>query len=452
MQIKFLHTADIHIGVENHGLIDPSTGLHTRTQDFEKCLDFVYEKGMEEEIDLVAFSGDAYKNCHPSPTHQRIFASFVKKFSGAGVPFVMVVGNHDIPGAFGRATSIDIFGTLGISKVSVATGPRIFNIETKSGPIQVACLPWPTQSRLMTKDEYSGLSAFEITRKIESICADIVEKFGDELDKRIPSVLLAHVTAADAEYSKSERTAVIGRDPTLLTSVLTNSQFDYVALGHIHKFQDLNPRGRPYVVYPGSVERVDFGEEKEEKGFCLVTIKDKSEGPGVRTESEDENLSLFSEVACAKKDNRPLEREVRYEFIETPARPFITIISEVKKGEDPTQIILREIKKNDLKDAVVRVLYTVYEDVIGSVDYRAIDKALRDTGAFYVVGIIPKVEIPERIRRSEVSEELGVDEALDKYIDNTPEFEPFRKELKKYAAQLEDQLERQGENVDSSPR
>ncbi len=96
--MKILHLADVHLGMENYGRIDPSTGLHTRLQDFIKCFRFAIDVALEEKVDLVLFAGDAYKNSFPNPTHQREFARQIYRLSSAQIPVVLVNGNHDNPG------------------------------------------------------------------------------------------------------------------------------------------------------------------------------------------------------------------------------------------------------------------------------------------------------------------------------------------------------------------
>lgn len=72
--MRFLHCADLHLGVENHGRIDPATGLHTRLVDFVRCLEFVVSLALEKAADMVLFAGDIYKSPNPNPTWQREFA------------------------------------------------------------------------------------------------------------------------------------------------------------------------------------------------------------------------------------------------------------------------------------------------------------------------------------------------------------------------------------------
>ncbi|MBI4551161.1 MAG: exonuclease SbcCD subunit D [Candidatus Latescibacteria bacterium] len=407
MSLKILHIADIHMGMENYGRLDPATGLHTRLQDFSKCLSFAVDTGIEEKADLVLFAGDAYRTCDPTPTHQRAFAAQFRRFSDAGIPVVMIIGNHDNPVAYGKASSIDIFGTLGVTDIAIISKPEKLVIQTKQGAVQVACLPWPTKSTLLTKDEYKDLSETEIRQKIEEICTTIIQSWADDLDPSLPSFLLAHITAADARLSGTERSAVIGHDPTILTSVLANPAFDYCALGHVHRFQDLNPRGKPRVVYPGSIERVDFGEEQEEKGFCLVELDGK---------------------------------EVQYRFIPTPARPFITIdVTISPEDEQPTHTILREIERRDLAGAIVRVIYTVPEELQHKIDLRALRAGLDQ--AFLVASIVRKTETPQRIRRAAVSEELSCLDALDRYFENNPDLESYAADMKRCAQLLQRELE-----------
>ena len=132
MEVKFLHIADIHIGIENYGRLDTRTGLHTRLQDFVKCVRFAFEEALSQSVALVICSGAAYRSCDPTPTHQREFASLVRLLSRERVPLVMVTGNHDSPVAFGKASSIDIFGTLGPDEIHVVSQDKLIAVETKS--------------------------------------------------------------------------------------------------------------------------------------------------------------------------------------------------------------------------------------------------------------------------------------------------------------------------------
>jgi len=403
--MKFLHLADIHLGMENYGHIDPSTGLHTRVKDFIKCFSFAIDIALEEKVDLVIFAGDAYKNSNPNPTHQREFAKQIYRLSEAGIPVVLINGNHDNPVSFGKATSLDIFGTLQVPKARIVTEPELLNIETKAGPVQIFGLPWPTKNLFLSKEEYKDFTDEEVTKEIQKRVSKTILKFARMIKPGIPAIFAAHLAVAEATYSGSERSVIIGSDPVFPTQMLAQKEFNYVALGHIHKFQDLNLDSHTPVVYPGSIERINFGEEKDDKGFCLVNIE------GGKTS---------------------------YEFIPVPARRFITIDITIPQGANSTNVLLQEIEKHDLTDAIVRVFFTMPEGV-DSLDFSKINSALEK--AFLVATIAEKPRPVERIQRIEISEDLGMLEAMDKYIQNNPELVPLADKLKTRAQKLEQELE-----------
>ncbi len=413
MTRTFLHFADLHLGVENYGRIDPATGLHSRIEDFTRSLSIAFDFAIEEKVDLVVFAGDAYKTCDPSPTHQRAFARQLRRLQQASIPIVLIVGNHDTPAAFGKATSIDIFGALELDNTHVVRRPELLTLDTRSGPIQIAGLPWPTRNMLRTHDEYKNLSQEDLNAQIQAICASQIDEFARSLDPDIPAILTAHIATADATYSGSERTALIGQDPTLLTSTLANPAFDYVALGHIHKFQDLHRNSTPPVVYSGSIERIDFGEEREEKGFCIGSIEPAADTARGRT--------------------------THFEFVPVPARRFVTIEVDIVDGTPPTEQITRAIDTSDIDDAVVRVLYNLPSGIEEPVDLEQVRRALG--AAFYVASIQPRLLPRERPRRTAITEDLALSDALGRYIDNNDHLSERREDLLKRARELERALE-----------
>src|SRR5215510_8671964 len=140
--IRIAHLADTHIGMENYGRINSETGLNQRLHDFLNSLDQAIDRALAESVDVVVFAGDIYKTRDPTPTHQREFATRIRRLSAAGVHTVIVAGNHDIPLSQGRATSVDIFKALEVENVTTARTLGTHRLGTKSGPIQVIAFPW----------------------------------------------------------------------------------------------------------------------------------------------------------------------------------------------------------------------------------------------------------------------------------------------------------------------
>src|SRR5512137_557180 len=123
--MKIIHFADLHLGVENYGHVNPLNGLSSRLEDFLKVLDELVDYALAEQVDLVLFCGDAYKTREPSQTQQREFAKRINRLSSNGIPIFLLIGNHDLPNAIGRATSTEIFDTLAIKNVYVSSKPDI---------------------------------------------------------------------------------------------------------------------------------------------------------------------------------------------------------------------------------------------------------------------------------------------------------------------------------------
>ncbi|MFC2041044.1 exonuclease subunit SbcD [Chloroflexota bacterium] len=270
--MKILHFADLHLGVESYGRIDPATGISSRLLDFLAALDQVVDCALENRVDLVLFCGDAYKSREPSQTQQREFARRISRLSTGGIPIFLLIGNHDLPNAIGKATTTEIFDTLAVKNVYVSNRPDIYRIQTNGGTVQVASLPWLRRSALFGKEETKNLDFEQINQRLQQVLTNIIAAHVSKLDPGLPSILAAHVGVASATVG-SERLMAIGQEHFLLLGNVANPAFDYVALGHIHKHQVLSDN--PPVVYAGSLERVDFGEEEDEKGFYLVEI-----GPG----------------------------------------------------------------------------------------------------------------------------------------------------------------------------
>ena len=210
-----------------------------------------------------------FKNRDPNPSLQRELARRIARLVAADIPLVVLAGNHDMPGAPGRATAAEIYDALGTPGVFVARWVRRFRIETRSGPLNVVAVPWLTRSMALVQDTMRALGDADLDTAMRTGVSHAVRELSNELPRDEPSVLLAHASLQGAEFGL-ERSIMLGRDITLGSDDLRASAFDYVALGHIHKHQALGMR--PPVVYSGSPERIDFGEESEPKGYVLVDV------------------------------------------------------------------------------------------------------------------------------------------------------------------------------------
>jgi exonuclease SbcD len=399
--IRVLHFADLHLGVETYGRPDPVTGLSTRLLDFLRAFDELVDFAIEEQVDLVLFCGDAYKSREPSQTHQREFAKRIRRLVDADIPVFLLVGNHDLPGAVARATTLEIFDTLAIEKVHVAASPKTLVIPTRSGPLQIVALPWLTPGRLLTRDEYKNMTVDQLLRAMEDRMGEFIQEQAEKLDASLPAILAAHVAMSGSiVQTGSEAWMTVGRYPQLMKSTLRPELFDYVALGHHHVAQVLSHA--PPILYPGSLQRVDFGEEKDEKGFYTLTV-DPSRPRGQRLVGEPEFHPVW-------------------------ARPFVTVDVRPRQ-EDPTAEVVAAIERAPVGDAIVRVVIRVSPQQQALLRQGEVRRALAEAHFLAYV----KAELVEEARSGRLPphvrpESLTPMDALRLYLDER-KLPPDRREL-----------------------
>ncbi len=387
--IRMLHFADLHVGMENYGRIDQETGTSSRVRDFLDRLDQVIDYALENDADITVFAGDAFKTRDPDKTQQREFARRIKRLADK-MPVLLLVGNHDLPAMAVKATTLDIFSALNVEGTILGKRPDSQVVQTKSGPVFLGWMPYPMRNRLLVREEYKGATV----RELEDAMQERVRLILDDMTKKaathdMPRILSGHFSIDSAKLG-SERTVMLGNDVAVSLNDINDPTWDYVAMGHIHKHQDLNKGRYPSVVYSGSLERIDFGEEKEKKGFCWIE----------------------------------LEREkTTWQFIEVEARAFKTIKVDVRGVDDPTEDVLDSIKRKNIEDAIVRVLIDVKAEQVPQLRDREIKTALKEAYSF---SITQKVEHEARARLGEFSaESLTPEELVEKYFIDK-QFEPER--------------------------
>jgi exonuclease SbcD len=271
--LTVLHFADAHIDIAGHGRHDPLTGLPLRVLDFLNALDRIVDTAIDERVDLVLFAGDAYKDRTPSPTYQREWGRRIIRLAQAGIPTLLLIGNHDLSPATGRANALQEFDTLQVPHIHVLSQPAFLGpAELENLPLQVLAIPWISRSGLMAALEMSASQPEKVLAEIEERLSQLIQNWLEAADPQLPTILTAHASVEGAQYG-SERSVMLGSDLVLPGALVRDARLDYVALGHIHKAQNLNENGYPPVVYPGSIERVDFGEAQDEKSFVIARIQ-----------------------------------------------------------------------------------------------------------------------------------------------------------------------------------
>ncbi|ADU27031.1 exonuclease SbcCD subunit D [Ethanoligenens harbinense] len=254
--MRFLHTADLHLGkrVGEFSLIEDQTYL----------LNQILEIADHEQPDGVLLAGDIYDKSVPSGEAVEVFDAFLTALAERGLPVFLISGNHDSPERLGfgsrifREKQVHIAGVFG-------GAPQKITLTDAYGPVHVFLLPFlkPASAAPFFPDDPPE-SYTDAVRAALAACAP---------DPSARNVLVAHqfVTAGSTEPARcdSETISVGGLD-NVDASVF--DAFDYVALGHLHGPQRI---GRDSVRYAGSPLKYSFSEARQHKSVTLVELAEK---------------------------------------------------------------------------------------------------------------------------------------------------------------------------------
>ena len=380
--MKILHFADAHIDMANYGRHDPETGLPLRVLDFLKSLDTIVDTAIDEKVDLVIFAGDTYKDRSPAPTYQREWGKRIYRLSESKIPTLLLVGNHDLSPATGRAHALQEFNTLQVPHVRVLDKPQFLSAEDLELPVQVIALPWVSKSGMMAYSEMSGEETEKVYDKLEDLLTEFVKDCFEKVDEKLPVIMTAHASVQGAKYG-AERMVMLGNDLVLSGSLVRDKRLDYVALGHIHKPQNLNEDAHPPVIYPGSIERVDFGEAGDDKFFVIADI----------TQGK-------TKVEWRKLDG---------------IRPFVDVFAALESESGITDFLKSKLSKQEkLKDAIVRLVIEYPREWDTLIDEPALRKYTADAFEFHLVKR-PQVEARIRLAADQTVSSLAPLELLEQY-------------------------------------
>lgn len=394
MGIRVLHVSDIHLGSgQNHGRTNPLTGLNTRVEDFVRALQTCVDQALALPVDVVLFTGDAFPDATPAPWIQELFAQQFLRLVAAHIPVLLLVGNHDQHTQGEGGASLSIYRALHVPGVIVGESLTTHTLETRNGKLQMMTLPWITRSMLLTKPETQGLSMGDINELLLTRLREVLEGEILSLDEHIPTVLAAHVMADKALFG-AERLLSAGKTLTVPLSLLAQPCFRYVALGHVHRHQVLHQN--PPVVYAGSIERVDFSEEDEPKGYVLIEIE---------------------------------PTETRFEFYPLPTRLMHTIRVDLTQSTDPQTELLDKIQKAPIEDAIIRVIYRIKAEQIAKINEAQIRSVLATAHSTTIQPELVNEQPRQRVTQVDLSQVLDPMTVLEQYVSEHENLHPLKMDL-----------------------
>lgn len=402
--LRVLHFADLHLGVANYGPVDPQSGLGARAQDFLARLDELVDLARDHDVDLTVFAGDAFHSRSPNPTLQREFARRVQAFARQA-PLLLLTGRHDLPLQPRRAGSLEIYATLAVPGVHVASDYGVRQIDTRRGPLAVTTAPWPGRARLLPEAR-GTVSTAELSEALAARLQALAAE-ADQLDA--PRLLVAHLAVRGAQPG-SEAGYIPGDAPSVPLEVLADPRQDHVALGYHHRHQDLT-EGRadgPAVVCSGAPERLDFSEEEAPRGACLIELA---------------------------------RGATRWRFLPLAARPLRSLQLDLRDSAAPAADLQAALADQALEGVILRLLLQLSADNEAALDADALHEALRGAGVWHLAGLQREVERPRRHAQGGV-ETLEPLPLLQHYLTSRDTPPPRQKALLDAAAGLLRDLER----------
>lgn len=277
--MRIIHTADWHLGRSLKG--------KDRTPEIKFALDELLTQAIALDVDAVLVAGDIFETFNPPVEAEKVAYKFFCDLQSAHIPAVMIAGNHDSASRIDSVANLLSFvGVHALGKPRIAEDGGAIALNTKSGKLCVGAMPFASERRMLAPDELwlkDNLEQLQTYREIVSyLLSNLTSTFTDDS----VNILMAHLMIDGAKLAHSEKD-FHSKGTYALPRQSLPPETQYIALGHIHKRQQIEVTVPTY--YSGSLIQVDFGEADEEKGFYLVDVE-----PGTPATVD------FIPIACQK--------------------------------------------------------------------------------------------------------------------------------------------------------
>jgi exonuclease SbcD len=263
--MKILHTADWHAGRVLHG--------QPRTPEIREALREIAELARTEAVNLVLVAGDLYDTRNPSAEAETAVYEFFKTLGDAGVPSVVIAGNHDAPGRLDAAA-----GLLGLAGVHVFGEPKVakqggvLTLRVGGETARIAALPFVSERRIVKVHELLGGDPGGWRESYREGMRKLIGNLTASFRNDAVNLMLLHTTTEGAKLAHSEYEFHCTDSYTLHPDLFPEA-CNYVALGHIHMPQRVQGLPENAGRYAGSVIQLDFGEQGDAKYVYILEAK-----------------------------------------------------------------------------------------------------------------------------------------------------------------------------------
>lgn len=285
---RIFHIADTHIGYSAYRRIDEATGLNQREVDtydaFRQFVDYV----VAEKPDLIIHAGDLFDSVRPTNRAISFVLDQLLRLSEVGIPFVMISGNHETPRLKETGSVFSLFEH--IPAVHTVYGNSCEFVEIDD--VRIHAIPHC--------DDIAGEKAKMLEHRTKT---DSKFKF---------NIALLHASV----YGVGKQMFLMDEFNEQLISIHDLANFDYIALGHYHKYT----RVRDDTYYAGSTERFSFNEVNDAKGFLEVVLNEDGKKEVRFHELQTRAMRDLESVLCADLEEHEIKRAVTERILDSEPR------------------------------------------------------------------------------------------------------------------------------------
>lgn len=300
--MKIIHTSDWHLGGSWNGI--------DRTDELFRQVDCVLKIAREQKADVLLVAGDIFERVSRDRLHQisKRLAEKLKDLTAmSSCHVVLVPGNHDLREHFAMMKTFLELESGKAERIHIVEGYEKFEIDG----VQFICLPYPDPERLEAFGKFRSSEKIGKAERNKSLSDDLAQFVGEvaaKIDASKPAVFVTHLQIIGVKYDGSPREASYNEDISLASNCLPQN-VSYIALGHIHKCQEIEKSSVP-CWYSGSFDRMDLGEREDEKFVLLVEINEATKDASV--EKVPINCNRFDDITVSVEDFEEFAEKYEY--------------------------------------------------------------------------------------------------------------------------------------------
>lgn len=395
MKISVL--GDLHFGCGlSLGKTDPQTQLNTRLLDYAQTFNIIIDDFEKRNVKLVVLTGDIFDSRHPSTAVINVFTECLQRAILKGMKFVMVAGNHDQQRSIG-STTLDFYNALDLDNIVAFTDFGVYTINDAGKPFNIVLLPYRDRQMLGGGLITNNDANENIRARIKKLTSGLKGK----------TVCVAHFMI---DRTITGETSEIFSISEIVLNLDLFKDFDATFSGHIHFPQVISKK--PFVIYTGSMDRIDFREAKHNK------------------------------ISMVFDTNNPGDVEI----IKTKIRDMFEINLDYEQSEkclahETTEKIISDITKfnisHHIADAIVKLTIKVKENDLYFVNQDRIREYILSKKVNYLMPIQISALSNRQLRSKDITETVDSKVAMASFIKNlVTETDVFKKKLIKIAESI----------------